>query len=59
MDDQRHGHRTQIRVDNPRPRSSAGFKRQSGDRPQANQTATAGSKYFQALGSDDELDGMP
>ena len=59
MDDQRHGHCTQICVDNPRPHLSTGSTRQGGDRPWANQTAMAGLNYFQALGSNDESDWMP
>jgi hypothetical protein len=59
MDNQRFGHRTQIRVDDPRPHLFAGSTRQGGDHPQANLTAMAGSNYFQALGSNDELDWMP
>jgi hypothetical protein len=59
MDNQCHGHHTQICVEDPCPHSSARSTCQGSDCPWANQTATTRLNYFQALGSNDELDRMP
>jgi hypothetical protein len=59
MDNQCHGHCTQICMDDLHPHLSTGSTHQGSDCPWANQTAMARSNYFQAPGSDDESDQMP
>jgi hypothetical protein len=59
LDNQWHCHQPQICINNPRTQLAAGSSCQGGDHPRTNQTGTAGLNYFQALGSNNELDRMP